>query len=129
MKIKTYSISKNTSLELHIEHDTPIIAIRAFEIRKTLFSTKRNLAATLEATIFDEFIQLGDIKSHIKGKKYGSIVLDEFIQLCKDQKYKKITGWLSPTDSDHFDQLRKFYGNKGFTVKIKGTEGNIEKIL
>lgn len=129
MEIKTYNINKNTSLELYIEHDVPIIVIKAFELRKTLFITKRKSAAILKAAVYDEFIELGDIESHIKGKKYGSIVLDEFIQLCKNQKYKKITGWLSPTDSNHFDQLRKFYGDKGFTVTIKGHEGNIEKIL
>ena len=129
MEIKNYSINKNTLLELHIEHDIPLIIIRAYEIRKTLFSTKRKPAAVLKATIHDEIVNLGDIESYIKGKKYGSIVLDEFIQLCKNQKYKKITGWLSPVDSDHFNQLRKFYGNKGFTVTIKGQEGSIEKIF
>lgn len=129
MEIKNYSINKTTLLELHIEHDVPIIVIRAYELKKTLFSARRKPAAFLKATINDKSVSLGDIESYIKGKKYGSIVLDEFIQLCKTQKYQKITGWLSPVDSDHFSQLRKFYENKGFTVTIKGQEGSIEKIL
>jgi GNAT superfamily N-acetyltransferase len=73
----------------------------------------------------EETIELCDIEvfGENEGRGYGSILLDSLINFAIDNSIKKISGWISNTDKDHFDKLDFFYQKHGFIV-IWGSDSN-----
>ncbi|MET3730229.1 GNAT superfamily N-acetyltransferase [Fictibacillus halophilus] len=66
----------------------------------------------------EEHIELCDIEvfGENSGRGYGSILLNSLIQFAKENKVKKITGWISYADLNHFDKLDLFYKKNNFNV-------------
>lgn len=73
----------------------------------------------------EETIELGDIDvvGENKGRGYGSILLNVLINYAIDNSIKRISGWISYVDKDHFDKLDYFYRKHGFNV-IWGNDSN-----
>ena len=61
---------------------------------------------------------IGDIKSDIENKGYGSKVLSSLIKICQQLKVKAIIGEISETDSGHLDKLEHFYAKHGFKLTM-----------
>lgn len=70
---------------------------------------------------------IGDIKSEVENRGYGSLVLKNIIKLAIKLGAQEITGSLSIVDSGHFDKLEHFYSKHGFDISIHNnhTEGKI----
>lgn len=66
----------------------------------------------------EQEIELGDIEvfGENSGRGYGSILLSSLTVFAKENSIKKISGWLSYADSDHFDKLDSFYRKHNFKV-------------
>lgn len=84
---------------------------------------RANLALNLEANS----MLIGDIKSNVENRGYGSLVLKNIIKQAKEIGVKEVVGNLSKIDSDHFDKLEYFYSKHGFDVSFYNsrTEGRI----
>ncbi len=66
----------------------------------------------------EQTLLIGDIESEIENKGYGSILMNNIINIAVMLEADSITGKLAETDSDHFDKLKYFYEKYGFIVKI-----------
>jgi hypothetical protein len=88
-----------------------------------MYNCKKGLVSKVMA-VYDETkntIFIGDIKSEIENKGYGSIIMTNIIKIAEILKVKTIAGNLAETDSDHFDKLEHFYKKYDFIVKINSS--------
>lgn len=91
-------------------------------------SNKRYSVSIITTTVSDGVLNIGDIHMQYNCAGLGTIAMACLLKFAKEQKYSKVTGWISSVDSDHFDRLEHFYKKFGFDVVFnKGSsEGNIE---
>ncbi|AHN22796.1 GNAT family N-acetyltransferase [Lysinibacillus varians] len=77
----------------------------------------------------EETIELCDIEvfGENEGRGYGSILLDSLINFAIENSIKKISGWISYSDKDHFDKLDFFYKKHGFNVTWGNDTNNANK--
>ena len=75
------------------------------------------------------FIQDFQTKDIDKGR--GSVALQCLLDICDQNKIKKISGKLSLADWDHIDRLEYFYSKAGFQVNIdpEDKSGSIKRTL
>ncbi len=80
---------------------------------------------------FNDEIKIEDILVVDNNLGNGSILMQYFIEHCRRIGIKRITGYLSSVDKDHFDRSEHFYKKHGFTVNFNEdhTAGNIELLL
>ena len=72
---------------------------------------------------------IGDIKSEVENRGYGSLVLKSIISLANEIGAQEIIGNLSIVDSDHFDKLEHFYSKHGFDVSFHNDHSEGKLIL
>lgn len=77
----------------------------------------------------EDTIELCDIEvfGENEGRGYGSILLNSLINFALDNSVKKIIGWISSSDKDHFDKLDYFYKKHGFNVIWGSDTNNVNK--
>lgn len=95
-------------------------------IKVELYHTNGN-RSVLTSVLEDGVLNIGSIQIDKINLGCGSLAMKAFLDFAKEQKYHKITGWLSPIHLDHFDRLEHFYKKFGFNVEFKSdrTEGII----
>lgn len=73
----------------------------------------------LQATIFDDKIDLGDIKifGENQNKGYGSILMNCLKELAEKYGVFEITGFIAGTDDDHIDRITHFYKKHDFVIE------------
>ena len=83
--------------------------------------------ANLVLNLEKKSMLIGDIKSNVENRGYGSLVLKNIIKQAKEIGVKEVVGNLSKIDSNHFDKLEYFYSKHGFDVSFYNsrTEGRI----
>ena len=57
-----------------------------------------------------------EINTGMENRGAGSMLVRRAIEACRRRGHKGIEGDLSRNDSDHFNKLKYFYENLGFTV-------------
>lgn len=77
---------------------------------------------------FTEF-EISDITINrgLVNEGYGSLLLNNLIELAKKHNVKKISGWISSVDRDHLDRLVHFYKKNNFKVNLY-KDSNARKI-
>lgn len=68
-----------------------------------------------------------NINKSLVNEGYGSLLLNNLIELAKRHQVKKISGWISSVDKDHLDRLVHFYKKNNFKVDLYN-EPTSEKI-
>ena len=83
--------------------------------------------SVIVGTIKTDQLCIGDIRMQKNNVGCGSIAMKALLEFAKENSCSKVTGWLSPVDSGHFDRLEHFYKKFGFEVIFNEnkTEGQI----
>lgn len=76
---------------------------------------------------------IADIHIHFKdyNKGYGSLLMEQLLQIAKKENIKVITGNISSIDWNHFERIRHFYQKYGFSVELdyKKRSGKIKRLF
>lgn len=59
-----------------------------------------------------------NINKELVNEGYGSLLLNNLIEMAKRHEVKKISGWISRVDTDHLDRLVHFYKKNNFKVTL-----------
>lgn len=78
-----------------------------------------------------QYVELVDTQINDRNIGDASILMNYFMEYCKNSDAKYITGDLSYVDRDHFDKLEYFYKKYGFSVTFNKdkTSGSIKYSL
>lgn len=83
--------------------------------------------------IDDSTLLLMDIEIFGKNinKGYGTILVQELVNLAKEMKVSKVVGNISPIDWKHIARLQHFYEKLGFLVTLKDEKkyGSVELLI
>ncbi len=79
----------------------------------------------------DNELHINDIQTVKEDTGNGSIVMKYFLKAARQGGIKKITGYLSDVDKEHFSRQERYYKKHGFTVMYnkKSCTGSIELVL
>lgn len=107
---------KNFIKQFFKHEEPPIIIIDETSIIiKVLYKNKE--PSHLYAIIKQDTINISDIKSSVRRKGHGTIMMEILIREARALHIKQITGNIDKEDAFYIDRLKHFYGKFGFIVK------------
>lgn len=95
--------------------------------------TKLHLAVYVFYEVEKKEFFIADIHIHFKdyNKGYGSLLMEQLLNIAKKENIKVITGNISSIDWNHFERIRHFYQKYGFSVELdyKKRSGKIRRLF